>query len=102
MLNSFLWKEATSRPRFDCARRAGGVSLAPYASLNPEAALAFRARSGKWLCDIYCLARQRLSVLGVAGIWGGGLCTFTVPEHFYSFRRDGVTGRMASLVWLAE
>jgi hypothetical protein len=69
---------------------------------DPEAALAFRARNGKWLCDIYLLARQRLSALGVAGTWGGGLCTFSDSERFYSFRRDGVTGRMASLVWLAR
>jgi YfiH family protein len=69
---------------------------------DPEAALAFRARNGKWLCDIYLLARQRLSALGVAGSWGGGLCTVSDSERFYSFRRDGVTGRMASLVWLAS
>jgi hypothetical protein len=68
---------------------------------DPQAALAFGARNGKWLCDIYLLARQRLSAQGVAGTWGGGLCTFTDSERFYSFRRDGVTGRLASLVWLA-
>ncbi|MDD5296347.1 MAG: peptidoglycan editing factor PgeF [Rhodocyclaceae bacterium] len=69
---------------------------------DPEAALAFREREGRWLGDLYLLARQRLAVLGVAGTWGGGLCTFGDPERFYSFRRDGVTGRMASLVWLSD
>lgn len=68
---------------------------------DPAAALAFRARGDKWLADIYALARRRLSGLGVAGIWGGGFCTWQDAARFYSFRRDGATGRMASLVWLA-
>jgi len=69
---------------------------------DSRAAQAFRARDGKWLCDLYLLARQRLAALGVAGVWGGGLCTWSDAARFYSFRRDGVTGRMASLVWLAD
>ena len=54
----------------------------------------------KYLCDLYLLARQRLARLGVRRIHGGGLCTFSDPARFYSFRRDRATGRMASLVWL--
>jgi YfiH family protein len=67
-----------------------------------EAALAaFRpARRGKWLADLYLLARQRLSGAGVTEVSGGGLCTFEDPRRFYSHRRDGVTGRMASLIWI--
>ncbi len=55
----------------------------------------------KWLADIYLLARQRLALVGVERVYGGGLCTYTDAERFYSYRRDQATGRMASLIWLA-
>jgi YfiH family protein len=61
---------------------------------------AFIRQGGRWLLDLYAVARQRLSRLGVTAISGGDYCTFADPERFYSFRRDGTTGRMASLVWL--
>jgi YfiH family protein len=54
----------------------------------------------KWLGDIYLLAKQRLHRLGIERIYGGGLCTYTDQARFFSFRRDGVTGRMASMIWL--
>lgn len=56
----------------------------------------------KWLADIYQLARIRLNHAGVYAIYGGGRCTFTEADSFYSYRRDGVTGRMASLIWLTD
>ncbi len=72
-----------------------------YLSDDPDAALAFRAhRPGHWLADIYSLARRRLSAAGVEVISGGEHCTFSDPERFFSYRRDGITGRMASLIWL--
>ncbi len=55
-----------------------------------------------WLCDMYQLARIELGQLGVNQVFGGGLCTCTDKENFYSFRRDGNTGRMASLIWMSE
>lgn len=55
----------------------------------------------KWLCDLYELARQRLRACGVLGIHGGGMCTYLDADRFFSYRRDGVTGRMAALIWLA-
>ena len=54
----------------------------------------------KWLCDLYALARLRLARLGIERVSGGGLCTIAEPERFFSYRRDGHTGRMATLVWL--
>jgi len=65
---------------------------------------AFRAiKSGKWLADIYQLARIHLNKLGVERIYGGNLCTVTDSARFYSYRRDGATtGRMASLIWSSK
>jgi YfiH family protein len=57
-------------------------------------------RAQHFLADIYELARLRLQAVGVTAIYGGSLCTVADPQRFYSFRRDGVTGRMASLVYL--
>lgn len=56
---------------------------------------------GKWLCDLYLLARQRLAGLGVQRVSGGSWCTHADAQRFYSYRRDGSTGRMASCIWLA-
>ena len=56
---------------------------------------------GRWFCDIYQLARIELAKLGVEQVYGGGFCTFTDQERFYSYRRDGEnTGRMAHCIWL--
>lgn len=52
-----------------------------------------------WLCDIYALARLQLHALGVEAVYGGGADTCADWQHFYSFRRDGDTGRMASVIW---
>jgi len=55
---------------------------------------------GKWWGDLYSLAKRRLQLAGVTAIYGGGECTYTDTERFFSFRRDGQrTGRMASLIW---
>ncbi|HNV87858.1 MAG TPA: peptidoglycan editing factor PgeF [Methylotenera sp.] len=62
---------------------------------------AFRPYGEKWLGDIFMLARQRLAEHGVTQVYGGGVCTYSNPERFFSFRRDNVTGRMATLIWLA-
>ena len=74
---------------------------AAFVQHDTQAAQAFRAvRDGKYLADIYSLARLRLQRLGVAAVYGGELCTVTDGAHFFSYRRDGATGRMAALVWL--
>ena len=58
--------------------------------------------SGKYLADLYLLARDRLHTLGVKQIDGGGFCTVNDPERFFSYRRDKVTGRFASLIWISD
>lgn len=68
------------------------------ASAAAQAAFAANPR-GRWQCDLALLARQRLKVLGLTGIHGGGWCTFADPERYFSHRRDGQSGRMAALIW---
>jgi len=66
-----------------------------------ENTAAFRQTDERhWLCDLYELARIELTRQGVTSIFGGNECTYTDEERFYSYRRDGNTGRMASLIWL--
>jgi YfiH family protein len=60
------------------------------------------SRPGHWMADIFQLAQQRLSAAGVSQIFGGGICTYADADHFYSFRRESITGRMASLIWLSD
>ncbi len=74
-----------------------------FLSESPLAEAAFRpGANDRWLMDIYALARQRLNAFGVTEIYGGDLCTYSDSERFFSYRRDGVTGRMASVIWLAH
>lgn len=68
---------------------------------DPQAAGAFRGtHNEKYLADIYILARQRLQKLGITSVYGGDFCTVTDSTRFFSYRRDGVTGRMATLIWI--
>lgn len=77
--------------------------LQAFTARDATAIDAFRpiaGRSGKYLADIYRLARQILATQGVMYVSGGDFCTVTDVERFYSYRRDGFTGRMAALIWL--
>ena len=83
------------------AYEVGEDVRAAFVDSDASAAEAFVAtRPGHWLCDLYALARLRLARAGVVRVEGGGLCTISDPRRFYSFRRDGNTGRMASLIWI--
>lgn len=85
------------------AFEVGDEVRAQFLAVDDAAATAFRpSPQGRWLADIYLLARQRLARLGIERVYGGHWCTFNDQERFYSYRRDGVTGRMATLIWLAR
>ena len=71
-----------------------------FIASHPQSSVAFKPHQQKWLADIFALARIRLNACGVNAIHGGGLCTYTDAARFYSYRRDGVTGRMATLIWI--
>lgn len=84
------------------AFEVGPEVRAAFIDADPAAATAFRrGRDDRWLADLYGLARRRLQLFGITDITGGGHCTFSDPERFFSYRRDGAaTGRMATLAWL--
>jgi len=73
-----------------------------FVSAHEQSAAAFRPsqNAGRWMADIYQLARIRLAARGVTAVYGGGFCTHSDPR-FYSYRRATRTGRFASLVWLS-
>ncbi len=85
------------------AFEVGAEVRAAFLAKDSAGAACFRAnRAEHWLADIYELARRELRALGLSEIYGGGFCTYTERERFYSYRRDGVTGRMAALIWLEQ
>ncbi|MDP1526223.1 MAG: peptidoglycan editing factor PgeF [Rhodocyclaceae bacterium] len=78
----------------------GGEVREAFVTHNRAAAAAFAARPhGKWRCDLYALARFRLEAMGISRITGADFCTAGDADRFFSYRRDGTTGRMASLIW---
>ena len=79
--HSFIQQDKMSAPAFT-----------PYNGVN----------SKKWLADIFLLARQRLAAAGVTKVYSNEECTYSNSDKFYSYRRDGDTGGMASLIWLTE
>ncbi|MDO9386342.1 MAG: peptidoglycan editing factor PgeF [Thiobacillus sp.] len=93
------WMGAAIGPQ---AFEVGDEVREAFVAQHPQAAAAFASQPApdKWLADIYQLARIRLAHAGVQAIHGGGRCTFSEADSFFSYRRDGVTGRMAALIWL--
>ncbi len=80
----------------------GGEVRDAFIKNLPQAAEAFIAHGseGKYLADIYLLAHQRLNALGITRVSGGGRCTYAEADTFFSYRRDNVTGRMGTFIWL--
>ncbi len=85
------------------AFEVGSEVRAAFIAHQAQADQAFVAHGdqGKYHADIYLLARQRLNALGITRIYGGDYCTYHQHSQFFSYRRDGVTGRMGTFIWLA-
>jgi len=84
------------------AFEVGGEVKEAFVLQDKQAESAFKTsrNDGKWLADIYLLAKQRLKVLGVNQIYGGDYCTYEDESQFFSYRRDKQTGRLASVIWI--
>ena len=88
---------AISRAAFEVGDEVREV----FVQTEPDAAVHFRRNDrARWQADLYGLARLRLERCGVAQVFGGGRCTFSEPEAFFSYRRDGQCGRMATFAYL--
>ena len=72
-----------------------------FCATDPGASTCFSPKSpGKWRANLFALARRRLAAAGVRAVYGDEVCTYTNSARFFSFRRDGETGRMATSIWL--
>lgn len=81
------------------------LSNLPTENRNPNSVFAPSRNPGKYYADIYALAKLRLQNIGIptSQIYGGDFCTYSDPERFFSYRRDGVrSGRLASFIWIDE
>lgn len=86
------------------AFEVGEDVLQAFVDFDSQAHQAFTPRDveGKWLADMSKLATQRLNKLGITQVFDSGLCTFQDKEDFYSYRRDAVTGRQATFIWIED
>ncbi len=85
------------------AFEVGADVRAVFVDGDAGAAAAFAPHGeGKWLADLFALGRRRLAACGVERVFGGGDCTVSNAQKFYSYRRDKTTGRMAALIWITE
>lgn len=95
--NLMAWLGPAIGPK---AFEVGSEVRAAFIAKDAQSEIAFTPQSDKWLGDLYLIAKQRLANSGINAVYGGGECTYSRSERYFSFRRDGVTGRMASLIWL--
>lgn len=83
------------------AYEVGGEVRQALIAADPSAETCFEPNeAGRWQADLYGLARRGLQAAGVQAIYGGGFCTYTESERFFSHRREAPCGRMATLIWL--
>jgi len=83
----------------DCFE-VGAEVQSSFVAKSPKYSDAFKQKNqDKYLADIYQLARIELAMLGIKQVYGGDFCTVSDKQRFYSYRRDGETGRMATLIW---
>ena len=94
----WVWMGPAAGPQ---AYEVGQEVFAAFVADDPDAESCFApTRPGHWRMDLFALARRRLHVVGVAAVYGGGHCTISDPQRYFSHRRDQRTGRMASLIWM--
>lgn len=97
--DTLAWMGPAIGPR---AFEVGAEVREAFLARDPRADAAFAAHApGKYLADLYALARQRLEALGVAAISGGGFCTHGDTARFFSYRREKQSGRMGAFIWIA-
>jgi polyphenol oxidase len=89
---------AISQQAFEVGNEVRAAFLAYSSTLNPF--FIPSTQSSKWMADLYGIARSILQTQGVSAVYGGTRCTYSERDDFFSYRRDGVTGRMANLIWL--
>lgn len=97
-----VWLGAAIGPDvFEVGEEVREAFMSVYAKSAPAFVL-MDMQKGKWLADIYQLARVHLAEAGITqeNIYGGEYCTYSDETLFYSYRREARTGRMASLIWL--
>ena len=96
--NLLVWLgPAISQPSFE----VGDEVRAEFVAHDANAGACFAANArGRWQADLYGLARQRLTSVGISQIYGGGFCTFLDDKRFYSYRRNPECGRLVSFVGL--
>lgn len=82
------------------AFEVGAEVRAQFIEKHKQAEMAFKEDGDKWLGNLYQIAKLRLQSLGVKDVYGETLCTYTNSEQFFSYRRNGITGRMATMIWL--
>ena len=86
---------AISQPAFE----VGDEVRAAFMSADAAAEACFEPNErGRWQADLYALAGRHLGAAGVSAVHGGGLCTFGDRDRFFSYRRDGQCGRMATFI----
>jgi len=82
------------------AYEVGDEVRAAFIEADIDAAVAFEPNQrGRWQADLYGLGTRRLRRAGVESVYGGGFCTYSEPERFFSYRRDGETGRLYSFIF---
>jgi len=90
---------AISQVNFEVGAEVRQQFLEAFGVQAQQAFKANRYRDGHYFADLYQLARIRLKALGISHIYGGDFCSYDDSEQFYSYRRDGQTGRMVTLIY---
>ncbi|MFV0450087.1 MAG: peptidoglycan editing factor PgeF [Vibrio sp.] len=99
--NVMLWLGPAIGPQ---AFEVGEDVLQAFLDYDSKAGCAFVAgkQDGKWWANMASLTRLRMAKLGIDQVFDSELCTYQDPQRFYSYRRDGVTGRQATFIWIEE